>query len=236
MKKIIPIAILSFLLVTSVAGQNTMGDNALKYNRLLQEKNEEGGYKLIGTYKVVGNPYLFGQKNKGDMFSPDAKAYNISLSYNTYNQEVEFYSSANQDQALVKETGSVDSFLIHENVSIGIMRPLKFVYGSHIHSKDEAYFMELYSGPRYSVYKKYKSDLGYVSANYVQSELRQFDLLFDYYYLDVEKKTLKKLKPNTISITKEFKSVKDITPVFNDADFTVDPENALRKAFAYLNQ
>lgn len=211
-------------------------DNALNYNRLIIAKTADGAYKLVGVFKVVGTSYLFGEKNKGNMFSSEAKAYNIFLSYNTYNQEVEFYSSGNPDKPLIKAPGTVDSFLIKENVSLGINHPLKFVYGSHLGSSEKSYFLELYAGKRFSIYKRYKSDLGYVSTNYIQSELRQFDLLYEYFYLDTAKAGLKKLKPNTSSIIKELKNIKDISPVFTNDDFTRDQEAALRKAFEYLNQ
>lgn len=220
----------------SAISQNGYMDNALNYSRLIKEKTADGVYKLIGPYKVVGTPYLFGEKNKGDLFSPETKAYNISLSYNTYNQEVEFYSSSNPDKPLVRVPGSVDSFLIHENVGLGIMRQMKLIYGAVLGSSEKAYFLELYSGPKYSVYKRYKSELGYVSTNYIQSELKQFDLIYDYFYKDNTKNELIKLKTNYSNIVKEFKKIKDITPAFTSDDFTKDQEMALRKAFQYLNQ
>ena len=216
-------------------GQSGYMDNALNYSRLIREKTADGVYKLIGPYKVVGTSFLFGEKNKGNLFSADAQAFNISISYNTYNQEVEFYSSSNPDKPLVRGPGTVDSFMIHENVSLGITHPLKFVYGSALGSAEKSYFLELYRGNRFSVYKRYKSDLGYVSTNYVQSELRQFDMLYDYYYMDSTKGEIKKLKTNAVSIMKEFKGIKDISPVFTSDDFTRDQEEALRKAFEYLN-
>jgi len=155
-------------------------DPALNHNKLIQQQNGgDGTYKLSGTYKVIGTQFLFGEHHKGDMFAKEAKAYNIYLSYNTYNQEVEFYSAANTDKPLIKEPGTVDSFIINENISLGILSPLKFVYGATIGSNDKYYFQELFAGKKYNLYKRYKSDLGYVSTNYIQSELRQFDLLFD---------------------------------------------------------
>lgn len=220
----------------SLSAQNGYMDNALNYSRLIREKTGDGVYKLIGPYKVVGTSYLFGEKNKGDLFSPETKAYNIYLSYNTYNQEVEFYSASNPDKPLVREPGTVDSFLIHENIGLGIMRQMKLIYGSVLGSSEKAYFLELYSGPKYSVYKRYKSELGYVSTNYIQSELKQFDLIYDYFYKDNSKNELIKLKTNYSNIVKEFKKVKDITPVFTSDDFTKDQEMALRRAFEYLNQ
>ena len=229
----------SFLLITISASlaqaSGALGDNALNYNRLIIEKTSEGMYKLIGAYKVIGTSYLFGEKNKGNLFSTEAKAYNVSLSYNTYNQEVEFYSIANPDKPLIKEPGTVDSFFINSNESLGISSALKFVYGSHLWSSEKAYFKEIYAGKRVSLYKRYKSDLGYVSSNYVQSELRQFDLLYDFFYTDSETKTIKKIKLNSSSINKEFKSIKDVSSTIDNDELSANPEEALKKVFAYLN-
>jgi len=216
--------------------QNNYMDNALNYNRLLREQTGEGVFKIIGNFKVVGTSYLFGEKNKGDIFSTEAKAYNIFVSYNTYNQEVEFYSSSNPDKPLVKEPGSVDSFTIHAKTEVGIRNPMRFVYGSHLGSKEKAFFLEIFKGNKYSVYKRYKSDLGYVSTNYTQTELRQFDLLYDYFYYNTEKKEIKKLKTNYSQIVKELKDIRDITPVFTSEAFSVNQDDALQKAFEYLNQ
>lgn len=228
--------VLSIQSLTAQTGLPAYSDNALKYNRLMIEKTGEGVYKMISVFKVIGTSYLFGERNKGNLFSPEAKAYNISLSYNTYNQQIEFYSTANPDKPLIKEPGEVDSFSINSNAELGLPEAIKFVYGSHLGSSDKSYFMEIYAGKNYGVYKKYKSDLGYVSSNYVQSELRQFDLLYEYYYYNSEKKSLKKLKTNASSIIKELKDIKDISPAFTVDDFTLNQDAALRKAFEYLNQ
>lgn len=242
MRVFIQVSTLCFLVfgmsnqLSAQSGLPAYADNALKYNRLMMEKTAEGVYKMVGTYKVIGTSYLFGEKNKGDMFSAEAKASNISLSYNTYNQELEFYSSSNPDQPLVKEPGEVDSFTIHQNIESGITSELRFVYGSVIGSKEKAYFLEVYKGGKYSLYKKYKSDLGYVSTNYIQSELRQFDLSYEYFYSDSDAKTIKKIKANASSVIKEFKDIKDVSPVVNSDAFSTNPEDALRKVFEYLNK
>ena len=121
-------------------------DNALNYNKLIQNSTEEGVYKMIGSFRVIGTSYLFGNRNKGDLFTTESKAYNISLGYNTYNQELEFYSTSNPDNALIKEPGTVDSFIIHSNVSVGLNNPLKFIYGTHLGTDDKFYFQEVYKG------------------------------------------------------------------------------------------
>ncbi len=234
-KKILLPLLLLYTGIVAAQTAGALGDNALNYNRLIREKTGEGVYKLIGAYKVVGTSYLFGEKNQGNLFSQEAKAINVYLSYNTYNQEVEFYSSSNPDKPLIKEPGTVDSFILNRNESLGITSALKFVYGTHLWSSEKAFFKEIYAGKRFSLYKRYKSDLGYVSSNYVQSELRQFDLLFDFFYTDSETKAIKKIKPNSSSINKEFKNIKDVSSAINNDELSANPEEALRKVFDFLN-
>ncbi len=211
-------------------------DPALNHNKLLIQQTGDGMYKLIGAYKVVGSSFLFGEHHSADMFAPGVKAYNIFISYNTYNQEVDFYSTSNPDKPLMREPGTLDSFIIHQNIELGILNPLKFVYGSVLGVKDKYYFLAICTGKRFSLYKRYKSELGYVSSNYVQSELRQFDLEYEYYYTDAEGKGIKKIKPNAASVIKEFKDVKDLLAEISVDDFTANPEAAFCKAFTLLNQ
>jgi hypothetical protein len=211
-------------------------DPALNHNRLIQQRTGDGVYKLIGQYKVVGTQFLYGEHHKGDLFATEAKAFNIFISYNTFNQEVEFYTTANPDKPLVKTPGEVDSFTIQSDPEADIIAPLKFIYGAHLGTKDKYYYQEVAGGDRFVLYKRYKSELGYVSSNYAQSELRQFDLGFEYYYYDKEKKNLKKLKANSGSVIKEFKDVTDLSTVVNQDDFDLNQEAALRKAFEGLNR
>jgi hypothetical protein len=216
---------------------NSVGwtDPALDHNKLLQQQTGEGMYKMIGTYKVVGSSFLLGVRHPADIFAPEVKAYNIFISYNTYNQEIEFYSIGNPDKPLVRDPGTLDSFIIHQDTGRHISNQLKFVYGSVLGIKDKYYFQEICTGKRFNLYKRYKSELGYVSSNYIQSELRQFDLVYDYFYTDTESKGIKKIKPNAYSVIKVFQAVKDLTTVVTVDDFSANPEVAFRKAFAYLN-
>ena len=211
-------------------------DPALQHNRLIQQQTADGVYKLIGPYKVVGNSYLYGQHLKGDLYSTEAKAYNIFISYNTYNQDVEFYSSANPDQPLIKEVGTVDSFTIQEDVAAGITKPIQFIYGPLIGAKDKMYYQVLCNGGRFVVYKRFKSDLDYVGNNLGQTELRQFDLQTEYYYADKESKGIKKIKLNKPAVVKEFKTITDLSEAVKDEDFVINAEEAMCKVVSVVNQ
>ena len=209
-------------------------DPAINHNRLLRDQLGDGKYAIIGNYKVKGIPYLYGGAHNSDLFSQKEKAFNIDIRYNTYNQEVEFYSTANSTP-LVKTVGEVDSFIIKQDVANGFTNDIKFVYGPLIGSSEQAYFQVVEQGTRYSLYKRYKSDLDYSSDNYAQPELREFKLIAEYYYHDKETGVIKKLKFNTASINKELKSIQDVSAIVTSEAFAINPEETLRKAIQAIN-
>lgn len=211
-------------------------DPAMGHNRLIREQTGDGVYKLVGPYKVIGSSYLFGDRNKGNMYSAEATAVNIQLGYNTYNQELEFYSGENISKPLVKMPGEVDSFLFLANKSVGLTQDIRFIYGKHLGSNEKAYFQEVAAGSKGGIYKRYKADVGYVSSNYVQSELRQFDLLFDYFFYNANTKSLKKLKNNAGSLQKELGALGDVSSVLNADTYSANPDEAIRKAIQLIHQ
>jgi len=210
-------------------------DPALNHNQLLKERLGDGTYIMIGGYKVLGSPFLFGQRHSADLFTPKEKATNIDVSYNTYNQEIEFFSTSNANQALVKEIGEVDSFVLRKDSSMRLLQDIHFVYGPLVGSTEKSYFQVIQAGPDFSLYKRYKSELGFPSTNYGQSDLRQFDLIAEYLYYDKKQAKFKKIKPNLSSLAKEFKSIKDITPVADKDAFVTEPEEVMKRIINYLN-
>ena len=241
MKRIVFILlwVVSVYTVSAQAGITpTVGwvDPAMSHNRLIREQTGEGVYKLIGPYKVIGTSYLFGDRNKGNLYASEATAINIQLSYNTYNQELEFFSGENINKPLVKSPGEVDSFVFLANKAVGLDQDLHFVYGKHLGSSEKAYFQEVAAGPKAGIYKRYKADMGYVSSNYVQSELRQFDLLYDYFIYNANTKSIKKLKNNAGNIQKELSVFGDVASVFNSDAFSANPDATIRKAVLFIHQ
>lgn len=150
-KKILATSFFSLASLCAFAQQLSYSDAAQAYNRLLIEKNN-GIYIRIGNYKVVGTPYLFGEKNKGDLFAKGETGYNILINYNTYNQEVEFYSS-NLTKPLIKEPQQVDSFILKQNAGSVIEENLKFISGEVLGIDDDSFYQLMYAGPKFNLYK-----------------------------------------------------------------------------------
>jgi hypothetical protein len=115
------------------------------------------------------------------------------------------------------------------------LMPWKFIYSTGVGETDKAYYLEIFSGPHYSLYKRYKAQLDYDNSNLGQSELRIFEITYEYFYSKPGTKGLKKLKPGVSNLIKEFKDVKDLNLVVDKDTFTANPEVEMRKAFKALN-
>ena len=206
-------------------------DPALSRSKMLGQ----GKQLIIGSYKVTGSPYLFGERHSADLFTPKEKATGIYINYNTYNQNIEFFSTSNPTEPLVKEIGEVDSFVLRKDSSMLLLNDIRFIYGPLIGSSEKSYFQVIQTGEFFSLYKRYKSELGYPTTNYAQSDLREFDLIAEYFYFDKKQAKFKKIKPNLSSLAKEFKPIKDITPVADKDAFVTEPEEVMKKIINYLN-
>ena len=209
-------------------------DPAQMYNRLLLEKGNS--VSRIGNFKVNGTPYLYGGQQMGVLFMHGEKAAYAYLSYNTYDQTMEYVATLNAGQPLLKPTGIVDSFKIIKNKELSFDNDLLFVSAKIVNATDNSFYQKVVGGTKFLLFKKYKSDLGIVSTNYIQSDLRQFDLSYEYFYLNAASNELKKIKPNLGFLKKEFKAETDISAIASNDDFSYEPENTLIKIFQVLNQ
>jgi hypothetical protein len=207
------------------------GDPATNFNKYLVTK-EDRTYTQVGIYRVTGSAYLFGPRHKGNVYAKGETGMNITVSYNTYNQDVEYFAEMNPDKPLVKEAGTVDSFLIKKDSLVG--EDLMFVYGKHLGAGDNSYYMRVVEGGKYSLYKKYHAEIGVVSTNYVESNLRQFEIEAEYFYFNEQTKQLKKLKTHASFIRKEF-GIKDLSKYIIEDDLSYNKEVTLKLLFIGLN-
>jgi hypothetical protein len=207
------------------------GDPATNFNKYMVVY-EDRTYTQIGNYKVIGSSYVYGRHHLGNLYAKGETGLNIYLSYNVYNQDVEFYSSSNASEPLVKEIGTVDSFLLRRDSLIS--EDLRFYYGPVIGSREQTYFLASYTGPTYQLYKCYKVQIGVVSTNYIQSDLRQFELSYDYYYKGPQMKEPKKLKQGFYALKKEFSKLNSGS-LLDEGLYNANPDEEMKKLFERLN-
>ena len=208
----------------------TSTDGASAYNKYMVV-TENRTYIQVGRYKVFGNPYLLNGKHTGNIYANKEMGIGVQLSYNLYNQELEFWSADNQ--ILIKEPGTVDSFLLRPDSLI--VDDIFFVYGKVLGLKDKQYFQQLYKGSKFSLYKKYKAGIEVVSTNYVEADLRQFVISSEYYYYNEKAQEWKKIKANSFSLKKEFHFLKNIDAYANEDRLFAAPEKILKELFNELN-
>ncbi len=214
--------------------QASYTDPGAAYLKLFLEKGSEGTYQQIGNFKVIGTSYLFGEKLKGGVYTKTEKSEHVELGYNTYNQSLDV--NLNGVQSITKKVGEVDSFVIYANNSEFIKNDLLFYSSALVSPKAKDGFYQIISmGSKYNLYKGYTSVLDIVSTNYIQSDLRQFSLEYNFYYTENNTKDFKKLKLSKKKIVDEFKSKMDVSIFLDEEELDKNPEIALKKVFNALN-
>lgn len=232
-QRVILLIVTGFSFVQSNAQLTTAySDPAQLYNRLTRDKFNNT-YTLVGTFKVTGTPYLFGEKNEGVIYSKTDPVASGNVSFNTFNQQVEWYP-AGAVEPIRKELATVDSFTLSIS-SDAYKGNIKFINAENWGSKSKFFLQVVAPTAVYTLYKRFYSDLEIVTTNYVQSELRQFELKYEYYYAVNGEGELKKLKTSPNGLKNEFPAKKQC---WNDMDFTrltTDKENFLTSFFEKLS-
>ena len=194
MKFAILSAVIFFYSFNDVKAQAaSYSDPAQAYLRVLLEKGGESNQQQVGTFKVVGTSFLYGGNLIGDVYFKNGSAKNVLITYDTYKQSLGV-NAGDDGKALMKQLEELDSFVLKAGPKTEFKTDLKFISILPLDSSKKLFLQRVVTGPRFNLYKAYTSDLGYVSTNYIQSELRQFDLNYTYYYTDNTKPGLKKLK------------------------------------------
>jgi hypothetical protein len=223
-----------FCCFNATSQQAAYTDPAEAYVKLvLDNQNNPNEYTRIGTFKVKGTQMLYGGKQQGSVFTPSGSGNNVTLSYDTYYQQLQIAQGG--QNILLKDCKEVDSFSMTVKID-EVEQVLNFINASQLKPGSNFFLQKVVPDGRFRLYKKYTSELGYISTNYIEPGLRQFNLNYEYYYIDTAKNELKKLKPNINSIVKEFKQVKDVSPLLDKETFNFNPEAAIVKVFTDLNQ
>lgn len=236
MKSLLGLVFFVFAYFQLLAQATSYSDPAQAFNKMQLEKKEGSTYDRIGTYKVQGNPYLYGGGQTSSVYAKGFFVKDIlKTNYNTYNQQLELVFN-NDTKPEVRDNSTIDSFFV-KIATTDYKADLKFFSAKIFGSKENFFLQEVFVGSKYSLYKRYKSELGYVSTNYVQSELREYDLIYDYYYVTQGTIGIKPIKLTANGIGKEFKKkVKDVSNIVEEGSLVFNPEGILLKVFLTINE
>lgn len=194
-----------------------------------------GHYQIEG-YRVKGDPYYRPEFVLGDMYSAVETAKNVYIRFDVYYQNVEFISSANKDQILVKEPADLDSFLIYKKEDKLIKEDIRMVYAPIIGAPGKCYYGCLYKGSKYSVYKRFTAELVTPIDRTGRPDDRVFERQTEYWYVTESKKEFKKVTGTVAGVKKEFKDIKDVSEVVKAGNMFKNADAAMVKVFAYLNE
>jgi hypothetical protein len=222
------------LIITSGYSQQlAYTDAGMAWNKLMLDK-QGGTYQQIGNFKVQGSAYLFGEQLKGDVYGHNMKGNDVAFKVDNYRQNLEI-TTATSGQFMIKPVAEIDSFVLKADANTFFTQDLHFVSSRTIDSNQKPAFLQVvYRAPGYSLYKAYTTSLGVVSTNYIQSDLRQFDLNADYYYTSPNSPGLKKLKATKAGVRKEFNNV-HAREVLDESNFATNPEKVMIEVFQKLN-
>ncbi len=177
----------------------------------------------------MGTQFVF-SKN-GDLFGRNTKI-SAPVRLNTYTQEVEILQKGS-DNFITINNSDVDSFHLMSEDKSSIQQRLRFINSAYIDNSQKCFYNLVEEGKNYSLYKIYKSTLEEVPTN---PAFREFNLEYDYFYKKNSDNKLIKIKTSYSFVYKTFKNTIDISTLFSTTEFNIDPESAIKKIIAKLNQ
>lgn len=199
--------ITSLILISSAVSSNAQDMVVFQSNMRSKAANKfyEEEFRTVGTYKVKGNSFLLKGNNVSDIFTTLGYGVNLGLVFDTHTQHV---AVMQPDKTSVIDLAfdEIDSFYLKIDYSNKLKGPVMFRNMTLIDPSLQFYMQELVNGRNYKLYKSYYSELINASTNIAQTNLKEFEIRSDYYYIDCTQEG--PLKP--IKIKTNMKNLKEI--------------------------
>lgn len=212
MKKIITgltTLILCFITLLINAQQITIFPSNTRSRATSQFYQED--FQRIGNYQVKGNSYFLKGANVSDIFTTLGFGTNVPIVFDAYTQQPSILLENKKD--MVKLTlEELDSFIVkvdNEKEKV-FTEPVTFINASKTEPGRKMYLQKLTNVSGYNLYKSYKAELRPAALDVAQTNLMQFEIVSEYFYLDTaEKKPFVKIKSNTEGLKKKFSDNKE---------------------------
>ncbi len=201
----IRIVTLSFILcfvcfVSRAQNMMTFQQNIL--TRAIGQINREE-FQRIGIYKVKGNSFVLSGKNVSDVYTTGGDGMNQTLMFDAHTQNVSILQENKTDIATLT-LDELDSFIVKVDNDGRFYRPAIFINASKIEAGKKIYMERLEQGPRYALYKSYKAEMRKATQDLAQTNIMEFEIVSEYFYLPFGANEFVKIKSNLSSLKKQF--------------------------------
>jgi hypothetical protein len=166
-------------------------------------------YKRIGAFKVKGNSLVLEGNNVSDLYSSLGPGANFPIVFDAYTQELSIMLE-NRKEVVKLTFDEVDSFIVKVDTDKKYAEPTTFVNAYKIDESKKLYLQKLTSGPKYNLYKSFFTELRPAAMDLAQTNVREFEIVYEYYYLSAGGKEFIKIKKNAKSVKKLFEKDKDL--------------------------
>jgi hypothetical protein len=222
MKKLITnlaVITLFFLpLLVSAQNQVTIFPSNTRSRATSQFYQEE--YQRIGNYQVKGNSYFLKGANISDIFTTLGYGTNVPIVFDAHTQQPSILLENKKDMVKLSFE-ELDSFIVkvdNEKEKV-FTEPVIFINASKIEKGFKMYLQRLTSEAGYNLYKSYKAEMKPAALDVAQTNLMQFEISSEYFYLDTSasgKKSFVKIKSNAEALKKKFSDKKDAVEILKD--------------------
>jgi len=165
----------------------------------------EEEFKRIGNYKVKGNSYLLKGANVSDLFTTLGYGVNMPLVFDTYTQDVSVMKE-DKKNIVTLSFEELDSFVVKVDMDKSFSQPATFVNAGKIEPGKKMYLERLATGAKFGLYKSYQAQMQRAAMDIAQTNLMEFEITSEYFYLPAGGTEFIKIKQNLSTLKKQFSS------------------------------
>jgi hypothetical protein len=195
-------------------------------NQFYQEE-----FRRVGSYKVKGSSLLLKGHNVTDLYSTLGYGTNLPIIFDCYTQKLSILQENGTD-VIQLTNDEVDSFRVKIDKDINNSVPMLFINAEKIDPSRKMFLQQLTNEKRYNLYKHYLADMKPAAMDVAQTNVMEFKIVDEYYFLDNNEGSFVKIKPNGKSLREQFKDKKEALKTLDSA---LPLETRLRLFFGQVN-
>lgn len=165
-------------------------------------------YKRVGAFKVKGNSLVLEGNNVTDLYTSIGPGANLPLVFDAYSQDLSIML-ANRKEVSKLTFEEVDSFIVKVDTDKKYGEPTLFLNAYKVDRSKKMYLQRLTTGPKYSLYKSFFTELRPAASDLAQTNVREFEIVSEYYFLPAKGSEFIKIKKSAKAVKKLFEDEKE---------------------------